>query len=151
MADPICYDGLRQQFRDIGCRVRDIEDDCFEIVRQTLPVASLVRAHACFIEFNTLIWARPRGIFGKRQSKRDRLLNRLNQVAKVAKITYDFDCLDVGDGGWRLQVSTRFVTGRFEPGYATEAIDHWTTLWLQDIANLILENEDFEVVAVFKP
>lgn len=141
---------IKQRFWDAGCRVTDFDDGYFEIIRQPFPAASLVRANAYFVEFNTLLWARPSGFFGKTRSKRDGLLNQMNQVTKVAKVTCDQQSIDAGAGGWRIQAMARFVTGRVGSDYETETIDHWVNLWLQDIANLVLEDTAFEIIAMLK-
>ncbi|MBB5349781.1 hypothetical protein HNR46_000002 [Haloferula luteola] len=74
----------------------------------------------------------------------------MNHVTKIAKVTCDQSTIDAEEGGWRVQAMARFVTGRIESEYETEAIDHWVNLWLQDIANLILEDTGFEIVAMLK-
>ncbi|MGB6219399.1 hypothetical protein [Haloferula sp.] len=148
--DQIDNEGIKQRFRDAGCRVTDFDDGYFEVIRQPFPAASLVRANPYFVEFNTLVWARPSGFFARTRSRRDSLLNQMNQVTKVAKVTCDQSSIDSDEGGWRVQAMARFVTGRIESDYETEAIDHWVNLWLQDIANLILEDTGFEIVAILK-
>jgi len=148
--DQINNEAIKQRFRDVGCRVTDFDDGYFEVVRQPFPAASLVRATPYFVEFTTLMWARPSGLFGRMVSKRNSLLNRMNHVTKVAKVTCDQSAIDGDEGGWRIHALARFVTGRIESEYESEAIDHWVTLWLQDLANLILEDTGFEVVAMLK-
>jgi hypothetical protein len=149
-ADPINNELIKQRFREAGCRVTDSEDGYFEVIRQPFPAASLVRATPYFLEFNTILWARPQGLLGSMMSKRNSLLNRMNQVTKVAKVTCDQVSISGNEGGWRIHVLARFVTGRIESEYETESIDHWVNLWLQDLANLILEDTGFEVVALLK-
>ena len=148
--DQFDLEAIKQKFRDVGCRVTEFENGYFEVIRQQFPVASLVQANAYFIEINTLLWARPRGFFGRLRSKRNFLLNKMNQGTKVAKVICDGDSILAEEGGWRIRASVRFVTGRVESSYETQAIDHWVNLWLQDIANLVLEDTDFEIVAMLK-
>lgn len=148
--DQMDNERIKDRFRDAGCRVVDFDDGYFEVVRQPFPAASLVRANPYFVEFNTLVWARPSGFFGRTKSRRDRLLNRMNQVTQVAKVTCDQSSIDTVQGGWRIQAMARFVTGRIESDYETEAIDHWVNLWLQDIANLILDDTGFDIVVMLR-
>lgn len=149
-SDPIDNERIKQRFRDAGCRVTDFDDGYFEVFRQPFPAASLVRANPYFVEFNTMMLARPSGFFGRMRSRRDGLLNRMNQVTKVSKVTCDQSSIGTDEGGWRMQVLARFVTGRIESDYETEVVDRWLDLWLQDIASLILEDAGFEIVAMLK-
>jgi len=148
--DQIYNEVVKQRFRDVGCRVTDCDDGYFEVARQSFPASFLVRATPYFVEFTTIMLARPRGLFGRMMSKRNTLLNRMNQVTKVAKVTCDQSAIDGNESGWRIHTLARFVTGRIESEYDSELIDHWVNLWLQDLANLILEDTGFEVVAMLK-
>ena len=48
-----------------------------------------------------------------------------------------------------LQATARMVPGVGDQ-YETEAIKNWTNLWLQDIANVVLIEGNFEIVAMMK-
>jgi hypothetical protein len=78
------------------------------------------------------------------------LLNEANQVTNLAKLTCDATSIPRDEGGWRLQATARIVTGRVGSEYAPESLEHWLTLFLQDIANVILLKRGFEMVAMMK-
>jgi hypothetical protein len=147
---PSEFEKIKEQFRGIGCTVADFSETHFEVVSQQFPAACLVYANPYFLEINTLLWARPKNPWPRFRSKRDSLLNEANQIANLAKLTCDAISFPREEGGWRLQATARIVTGRVGSEYATESVEHWLTLFLQDIANVILLDHGFELVAMMK-
>lgn len=144
------FEIVKQQFRDIGCRVIDYSDTHFEIVHEQFPAATLINPTAYYLEYATIFWARPGGFLQRSRAVRDRLLNEANLLAKVAKLTCDSPKIDPGTVAWDLQVTARMVTGIISETYATESIENWTKLWLQDLAEIVLIEGDFEIQAMLK-
>jgi len=144
------FEAVKQQFRDIDCRVKDVSDTHFEIVHDQFPAATLINPTAYYVEYATLMWARPNGFFQRFRSLRDALLNEANKKAHITKITCDTNSYDREVGGWRLQATARMVTGTVTEEYRTEAIKNWTNLWLQDLAQIVLIEGNFQIVALMK-
>lgn len=144
------FETVKQQFRDIGCRVKDFSDSHFEIVHEQFPAASLINPTAYYLEYATILWARPGGFLQRGRSLRDSLLNEANLKTHVAKLTCDSEKIDGDAKGWQLQATARMVSGTVTEEYQTEHIKNWTSLWLQDIANVVLIQGNFEVVAMMR-
>jgi hypothetical protein len=147
---PEAYQTIKQQFRDIGCRVKDFSETHFEIVHDQFPAATLINPTGYYLEYATILWARPGGFLQRGRSLRDGLLNEANLKTHVAKLTCDAPKIDGNAGGWQLQATARMVTGTVTEEYQTETIKNWTNLWLQDIANIVLIEGSFEIVAIMK-
>ena len=141
---------VKATFRDSGCIVTDFSETHFEIVSEEFPAACLVYANPYFLEINTLLWARPQNFLGRLKSKRNSLLNDANMITNVGKLTSDMDSYSRDEGGWRIQMMARLVTGQSEPDFQASAVKNLITLILQDVANVVTLNSDFEIVAMIK-
>lgn len=141
---------MKKQFRDIGCRVEDFCKTHFEIVHDQFPAATLINPTTYYLEYATVLCARPGGFLKRGRALRDSLLNELNLTTHLAKITCDPRKIDADTRGWHLQAIARMVTGKVTQTYETESIKNWTNLWLQDIANVVLAEVSFEIVAMLK-
>jgi hypothetical protein len=144
------FETLKQQFREVGCRVKDFSETHFEIVHDQFPAATLVNPTSYYLEYATIFWARPGGFLQRSKSLRDALLNEANLKTHLAKLTCDSRRIDNNAGGWQIQATARMVTGMVTEEYQTEAIKNWTKLWLQDIANIVLIEGNFEIVAMMR-
>jgi hypothetical protein len=144
------FETIKQQFRDIDCRVTDFSDTHFEIVHAQFPAATLINPTPYYLEYTTILWARPGGYLQRLRFIRDGFLNEANQMAHLVKFTCDYRKIDREAGGWEIQALARMVPGTFAEEYNTDAIKNWTHLWLQDLAKVVLLEGNFEIIAMMK-
>lgn len=92
---PDAFEIMKQQFRDIDCRVTDFSDTHFEIVHPQFPAATLINPTSYYLEYATLLWARPGGFLQRSRSLRDGFLNEANQKIHIAKLICDSSRVDL--------------------------------------------------------
>lgn len=153
MADPgemhqLNVDEVKLQFRTLGCEVKDMSADSFEIVPPVFPVVTLVYPNPCFVQFNTCIFARPLTFLGRFRWKRDALMNAANLEVNLVRLTCSETKLD--QGVWTLIAQAKFVPGEIMMEYPHQVLDNFVTLWLQDIAKIIAIESEYELIGLLK-
>ncbi len=134
-------------FRKCGYTVRLLQGPCFEFVSTEFPAATHVFATPYFLQLTTFLNAAPKDRVGKLTSTRNDFLNVANQAATLVKLTCDSDVLDPKRGGWRVKVQAKLVPGDIRRTYGAKAIKSLVTLWLYDIANVILLKHRYDTAA----
>jgi hypothetical protein len=91
-----------------------------------------------FLQFSTVVIARPKGFPFLTRTKLHGFLNQANSGAKVAKFTLEGSKPNSDFGGWMIMASARFVRGVTDVEWNPSALNNCLLLWLQDIAEFML-------------
>jgi hypothetical protein len=129
---------LRSTFRELDCAVKDLEGASFEISHKQYPVATHVYANPYFLQFSSVIVARPKGFAFRTRSKLYAFLNHANSNAKLARFALDGDKPNANFGGWLVMASVKFVNGAIGAEWNKEVLNNCLNLWLHDVAEFIL-------------
>ena len=138
-------EGLKERFREAGCRVKDLEGATFEIIGSEFPLRTHVLVNPYYVQLATYIYAVPRGFLPRRKSKLNGYLSEINRKAKLVKFTFEPDGPPAPKGAWPIFASVKLVTGEVGGDYTAEALKSLVLLWFQDIAELTVSPGDFEL------
>lgn len=137
--------GILSAFRETECAVKAFDGGEFELVHPRMPAKTHVFANRFFIQLSTFVYLKPRYPWGRLGPVRDRFLNHANQKTSLMKLT----CEETGISGlWSVLCRCRFASGEVGTAYSPTALEHLMTLWLQDLARVILVDRDYEVIAM---
>jgi hypothetical protein len=147
---PTELETLKARFRAADYKVTDLDDSSFEILGSECPVRTHVFVTPYYLQLGTYIFATPQGFMPGRKSKRDAFLNAINLRAKLVKFTVDVDKPDAERGGWPVFASVKLITGVTGVDYDAGALKNMAMLWFQDIAELIVSADGFELYALMQ-
>jgi hypothetical protein len=139
---------LKWAFRELDCAIADLNEASFEISHEEYPIATHVCPTAYFLQFSTVMIARPKGFPFRTRTKLHAFLNRANTNTKVAKFTLEGDKPSSEFGGWMIMASARFVRGVMGGDWDPSALNNCLLLWLQDIAEFMLLPAPFGFVTM---
>src|SRR5690349_13149866 len=111
LENDILLESWAGKFRAVGCTEVTVTDGHVEIVPPGFPVRTMVEANSFFLQFSTVLFARPQRFLARCRLKRDALLNQANRTAHLARFTCDDEKVDRESGCWNIIASTRFVSG----------------------------------------
>jgi hypothetical protein len=129
---------LKKVFVELECAVTNLEGDCFEISHAQYPIATHVHPTAYFLQFSTVIIARPKGFPFRTRTRLLAFLNRANSNSKLTKFYLEGNEPKGDFGGWMIMANTRFVRGVIGADWERDALKNCLNLWLQDIAEFVL-------------
>jgi hypothetical protein len=147
---PTELETLKSRFLAAEYRVTDLDETSFEIVGSDFPVRTHVFVTPYYLQLGTFIVASPQGFMPGRKSKLDAFLSAINLRAKLVKFTVDVDKPDAEKGGWPVFVSVKLVTGVTGVDYDAAALKNLAMLWFQDIAELVVSHDGFELHAMMQ-
>ena len=139
---------LKWAFRELDCAVTDLNEESFEISHKEYPIATHVYPTVYFLQFSTVLIARPKGFPLRTRTKLYAFLNQANTSAKVGKFTLEGDKPNSDFGGWMIMASARFVRGVTGSDWDPSALNNCVKLWLQDIAEFMLLPAPFGFVTM---
>src|SRR5882762_10105920 len=91
---------LKCAFAELDCAVTDLNDESFEISNKQYPIATHVYPTSYFLQFSTVVIARPKGFPFFTRTKLHGFLNQANSSSKVAKFTLEGDKPNSDFRGW---------------------------------------------------
>jgi len=137
---------IMSQFRTAGCEIKELEEN-FEIVPASFPVKTHIYANSHFIQFSTFFYLRPKKFVGRFKCARDAFINEANGKTHLAKLSCDETKFE---SVWSISCQWKATSGVSEYAYPDEAIEHFITLWLQDIAFVVQNDDSYEVIAMLQ-